>query len=128
MTFWFGRYPCSVLVEPRTCPSILFEILDRVADWCGVYFFDRNIRHMATGTVRVVPTPKRVLASSNLTRAATTFFVHISAVERAGLGSLHEGQKISYELEKDGRSGKTAAGQLASAVKATGRRSEFGST
>ncbi len=39
-------------------------------------------------------------------------FVHISAVERAGLGSLNEGQKITYELEKDQRSGKTAAGQL----------------
>ncbi len=39
-------------------------------------------------------------------------FVHISAVERAGLRSLNEGQKINYELEKDPRSGKTAAGQL----------------
>ena len=39
-------------------------------------------------------------------------FVHISAVERAGLGSLNEGQKISYELEKDQRSGKMSAGQL----------------
>jgi len=39
-------------------------------------------------------------------------FVHISAVERAGLGSLQEGQKIGYELERDKRSGKTAAGQL----------------
>jgi CspA family cold shock protein len=39
-------------------------------------------------------------------------FVHISAVERAGLRSLNEGQKITYELEKDQRSGKTAAGQL----------------
>ena len=39
-------------------------------------------------------------------------FVHISAVERAGLGSLNEGQKISYELERDQRSGKTSAGQL----------------
>jgi CspA family cold shock protein len=39
-------------------------------------------------------------------------FVHISAVERAGLGSIHEGQKLSYELEKDPRSGKTSAGQL----------------
>jgi cold shock protein len=39
-------------------------------------------------------------------------FVHISAVERAGLGSLHEGQKLSFELEKDPRSGKTSAGQL----------------
>ena len=39
-------------------------------------------------------------------------FVHISAVERAGLGSLNEGQKISYELERDQRSGKMSAGQL----------------
>lgn len=39
-------------------------------------------------------------------------FVHISAVERAGLGSLHEGQKLSFELERDRRSGKTSAGQL----------------
>ena len=39
-------------------------------------------------------------------------FVHISAVERAGLGSLHEGQKLGYELERDKRSGKMSAGQL----------------
>jgi CspA family cold shock protein len=39
-------------------------------------------------------------------------FVHISAVERSGLGSLNEGQKITYELEKDRRSGKMSAGQL----------------
>jgi CspA family cold shock protein len=39
-------------------------------------------------------------------------FVHISAVERAGLGSIHEGQKLNFELEKDPRSGKTSAGQL----------------
>jgi CspA family cold shock protein len=39
-------------------------------------------------------------------------FVHISAVERAGLRSLNEGQKITYELEKDPSSGKSAAGQL----------------
>ena len=35
-------------------------------------------------------------------------FVHISAVERAGLGHLQEGQKISYELER-GQQGKTSA-------------------
>ena len=39
-------------------------------------------------------------------------FVHISAVERAGLGSLNEGQKITFELERDQRSGKMSAGQL----------------
>lgn len=40
-------------------------------------------------------------------------FVHISAVERAGFSSLNEGQKVSFELEKDSRSGKMSAGQLA---------------
>jgi len=39
-------------------------------------------------------------------------FVHISAVERAGMGTLHEGQKLSFELERDQRSGKMSAGQL----------------
>jgi CspA family cold shock protein len=39
-------------------------------------------------------------------------FVHISAVERAGLGSLHEGQKLSYEIVADRRSGKSAADNL----------------
>ena len=38
-------------------------------------------------------------------------FVHISAVERAGLGSLNEGQKLNYELEQ-GRQGKTSAVNL----------------
>jgi len=39
-------------------------------------------------------------------------FVHISAVERAGMASLNEGQKLGYEIERDQRSGKTSAGQL----------------
>jgi cold shock protein len=39
-------------------------------------------------------------------------FVHISAVERAGLRGLNEGQKVSYELVADRRSGKSSADQL----------------
>ncbi len=39
-------------------------------------------------------------------------FVHISAVQRAGLAGLDEGQKVSFEIEKDPRTGKSAAGQL----------------
>ena len=38
-------------------------------------------------------------------------FVHISAVERAGMGTLNEGQKVAFELERDQRSGKMSAGQ-----------------
>lgn len=39
-------------------------------------------------------------------------FVHISAVERAGMTSLNDGQKLSYELATDSRSGRTSADQL----------------
>lgn len=42
-------------------------------------------------------------------------FVHISAVERAGMASLNEGQRIGFELERDKRSGKMSAGQLQAA-------------
>ncbi|HEY4996183.1 MAG TPA: cold-shock protein [Aestuariivirga sp.] len=39
-------------------------------------------------------------------------FVHISAVERAGLRGLNEGQKIGYEIVADKRTGKSSADQL----------------
>jgi CspA family cold shock protein len=39
-------------------------------------------------------------------------FVHISAVERAGMHGLNEGQKINYELVADKRSGKSSADNL----------------
>jgi CspA family cold shock protein len=42
-------------------------------------------------------------------------FVHISAVERAGMRGLAEGQKVSYEMETDKRSGKQSAGNLQTA-------------
>ena len=42
-------------------------------------------------------------------------FVHISAVERAGMSSLREGQKVSYEIEVDKRRGKSSAVNLKSA-------------
>jgi cold shock protein len=39
-------------------------------------------------------------------------FVHISAVERSGMKGLNEGQKISYEIVQDKRTGKSSAGNL----------------
>lgn len=39
-------------------------------------------------------------------------FVHISAVERAGLSGLADGQKVSFEIETDRRSGKASAANL----------------
>jgi cold shock protein len=42
-------------------------------------------------------------------------FVHISAVERAGMSGLKEGQKVSFEIVTDKRSGKSSAGNLQAA-------------
>jgi CspA family cold shock protein len=42
-------------------------------------------------------------------------FVHASAVETSSVGSLSEGQKISYEVERDQRSGKESATRLTAA-------------
>jgi CspA family cold shock protein len=39
-------------------------------------------------------------------------FVHISAVERAGLHTLTEGQKVAFEVVADGRTGKSSADRL----------------
>ena len=39
-------------------------------------------------------------------------FVHISAVQQAGLATLKENQRVSFELEKDKRSGKMSAVQI----------------
>ena len=42
-------------------------------------------------------------------------FVHISAVERAAMSTLNEGQKVSFDVVADRRSGKSAAENLRSA-------------
>jgi cold shock protein len=42
-------------------------------------------------------------------------FVHISAVERAGMSDLREGQKVGYELVADRKSGKMSADSLSDA-------------
>lgn len=43
-------------------------------------------------------------------------FVHISAVERAGMRTLNEGQKISFELQRDPKKGKDSAVNLQQAA------------
>ncbi|OWV83531.1 cold-shock protein [Rhizobium sp. R72] len=46
---------------------------------------------------------------------STDVFVHISAVERSGLGNLSDGQKVTYDLVRDKKSGKNAADNLRAA-------------
>ena len=55
---------------------------------------------------------KKALVSSSPNSGGTDVFVHISAVERAGFRGLADGQKVSYEIVVDRRSGKSSADQL----------------
>jgi CspA family cold shock protein len=68
---------------------------------------------MATGTVKWFNATKGY-GFIQPEDGSTDVFVHISAVERAGMNGLNEGQKLSYELATD-KSGKTSASNLVAA-------------
>ena len=65
---------------------------------------------MATGTVKWF-NPNKGFGFIQPDDGGKDAFVHISAVERSGLSSLQEGQKVEYELTP-GRDGRTAAENL----------------
>ena len=69
---------------------------------------------MTTGTVKFFNATKGFgfITPDNGDKDA---FVHISAVGRAGMGTIAEGQKLSYELVRDPKSGKDAAENLQAA-------------
>lgn len=66
---------------------------------------------MASGTVKWFNTQKGY-GFIQPDAGGQDVFVHITAVQRAGLRELREGDKLSYELLTDRRTGKTAAGEL----------------
>ena len=66
---------------------------------------------MAPGTVKWFNATKG-LGFIQPTDGGTDVFVHISAVERAGMRDLNEGQKISYDVVADRRTGKSWADNL----------------
>jgi CspA family cold shock protein len=68
---------------------------------------------MSTGTVKWF-NPQKGFGFIQPSDGSKDVFVHISAVERAGLRTLNEGQKISYEVER-GQQGKLAAINLQAA-------------
>lgn len=69
---------------------------------------------MTTGTVKFFNSTKGFGFITPDTGGADVF-VHISAVERAGMRTIAEGQKISFEVVQDRRSGKSAAENLQAA-------------
>ena len=66
---------------------------------------------MATGTVKWFNAAKG-FGFIQPDNGGNDVFVHISAVERAGLSSLAEGQKVSYEEKMDPKKGKASAENL----------------
>lgn len=66
---------------------------------------------MATGTVKFFNAQKGYgfIVQDN---GGPDVFVHISAVEHAGMHNLNEGQKLSFDVQADSRSGKSAAANL----------------
>lgn len=69
---------------------------------------------MTTGTVKFFNSTKG-FGFIQPDNGGADVFVHISAVERAGLHSIAEGQKLSFDVVKDNRSGKSAAENLQAA-------------
>ena len=69
---------------------------------------------MATGTVKWFNATKGFGFIEPET-GGPDVFVHISAVERSGMGSLAEGQKVNFEVVQDRRTGKSAADNLSKA-------------
>jgi len=66
---------------------------------------------MATGTVKWF-NPTKGFGFIQPEEGGNDVFVHISAVERAGLTTLNDGQRLSYELKMDPRKGKSSAVDL----------------
>ena len=69
---------------------------------------------MNTGTVKWFNTQKG-FGFIQPTNGGTDVFVHISAVERAGMSTLNEGQTVSFDIVADRRTGKSAAENLRAA-------------
>jgi CspA family cold shock protein len=69
---------------------------------------------MNTGTVKWFNTTKG-FGFIQPDNGSTDVFVHVSAVERAGMRSLSDGQKIRYDIVQDRRSGKSSADNLQAA-------------
>lgn len=70
---------------------------------------------MATGTVKWF-NPTKGYGFITPDEGGSDVFVHISAVEKAGMRSLHEGQRVSFELQNDPKKGKSSAVNLQQAA------------
>jgi CspA family cold shock protein len=108
--FWLTNFVSERFCFLTNFPFELGENLCRP----GWHKHERGDTVMTIGTVKFFNTTKGFgfIAPED---GATDVFVHISAVERSGMHTLAEGQKVSFEVVRDRRSGKNAAENLQSA-------------
>ncbi len=83
----------------------------RVCSGVEVALVLKGISAMASGTVKWFNATKGY-GFIQPNGGGPDVFVHISAVERSGLSALKDGQKLSYELIADRKTGKTSADKL----------------
>jgi CspA family cold shock protein len=85
------------------------QLKSKISRMCAGFGQLRRL-HVASGTVKWF-NPQKGFGFIQPEDGSKDVFVHISAVERAGLTTLNENQKVSYELER-GQQGKTSAVNL----------------
>ena len=98
---------------PSTCPEhkCAFDGWPTAHPGAGSISIRERLLPMATGTVKWFNATKG-FGFIQPDDGGKDAFVHISAVERAGLSNLSEGQKLEFELVTDRRSGKMSADNL----------------
>jgi CspA family cold shock protein len=99
---------------PDEIPPLKNRNTIRRASFGGYAMLLRKGFVMTTGTVKWFNSTKG-FGFIQPDNGGADVFVHISAVERAGMREIVEGQKISFELERDSKSGKMSAAQLQAA-------------
>jgi CspA family cold shock protein len=110
---WFSAHLADTLPALGCASSELLKLGVLPSTRCARGRSTRSVKGttMATGTVKFFNTQKG-FGFIQPDDGSKDVFVHISAVEKAGMRSLVEGQKISYEIVTE--RGKQAAGNLQS--------------
>jgi CspA family cold shock protein len=98
--------------DPPSRPRM--SLLRSRARFSNNYLIFKGRSPMTTGTVKWFNSQKG-FGFIQPDEGSQDVFVHISAVERAGMSTLNEGQKVSFEIVADRRTGKSAAENLRAA-------------